>query len=258
MPRLLFLGSLIVKREPCFDWYRSEVTRRQDKMQPDIAQIAGLIGDKARAKMLLALMSGKAHTATELSVEADITPQTASSHLTKLVEGELLIVRKQGRHRYFQLKDAQVAELIEQLLAISANHTTRAIHTGPEDHRLRQARVCYNHLAGEVAVNVFDALITQGFLTAYGDQALLTERGEVFFQQLGATGNHASETESPQIRCKACLDWSERRSHLAGELGQWILRDLLSKGWGSRALDSRAVEFSAKGLNAFYQQYRVK
>lgn len=230
-------------------------------MQPDIALIAGLIGDKARAKMLLALMSGKAHTATELSAEADITPQTASSHLTKLVKGKLLIVRKQGRHRYFQLKDSQVAELIEQLLVISANNSIQIIETGPEDHRLRKARVCYNHLAGEVAVNLFDALTEQRLITAEGDQAWLTEQGEVFFQQLGAglcPGSNASQTRKSTVGCKACLDWSERRSHLAGELGQWVLQDLLLKGWGCRALDSRAVEFSAKGLQAFYRQYGVK
>jgi DNA-binding transcriptional ArsR family regulator len=132
-------------------------------MEPNISYVANLIGDTARSKMLTSLMSGKALTATELSLEAEITPQTASSHLTKLVDGELLIVRKQGRHKYFQLKSIQVAELIEQLLNISATLSNTNIHTGPRNEKLKQARICYDHLAGELGVKLFDSLVGKGW-----------------------------------------------------------------------------------------------
>ena len=143
-------------------------------MEPNIAYLANLIGDQARSKMLIALMGGKALTATELSVEADITPQTASSHLQKLVEGELLIVRKQGRHKYFQLKNGKIADLLEQLLNISSEMITAQVSTGPTDERLRRARICYDHLAGELGVALFDALVSEGLIIDAGNDTMTT------------------------------------------------------------------------------------
>ncbi len=221
-------------------------------MQPNIAVVANLIGDNARAKMLTALLSGKALTATELAVEADIMPPTASSHLAKLLSGDLICVRKQGRHKYFQLKDHAVAELLEQLLSISAA-TNRHVATGPADSGLRQARICYDHLAGEIAVALYDNLLAQQLITEHVQQPSLTTKGEAFFQHIGADLTRLSTMTRPL--CKACLDWSERRSHLAGSLGQWILADVLSKNWASRQTDSRAICFSAKGLAAFRRCY---
>lgn len=221
-------------------------------MQPNIAVVANLIGDNARAKMLTALLGGKALTATELALEADIMPATASSHLAKLLSGDLVCVRKQGRHKYFQLKDHAVAELLEQLLSISAA-TSRHIATGPADRTLRQARVCYDHLAGETAVALYDSLLAQQLITEQLHEPALTVKGESFFQQIGADLPRLSATKRPL--CKTCLDWSERRSHLAGSLGQWILADVFSKNWASREPDSRAICFTAKGLAAFRRCY---
>lgn len=153
-------------------------------MEPNITHVARLIGDQARSKMLVALLGGKALTATELSIEADITPQTASSHLQKLVDGELLDVRKQGRHKYFQLKNREVAELLEKLLNISAFTVNAEITTGPADERLRRARICYDHLAGEIAVLLFDALVSEGWIRETSDSELTAE-GRAFFISLG-------------------------------------------------------------------------
>lgn len=222
-------------------------------MEPNIAYIGNLIGDAARSKMLIALMSGKALTATELSLEADITPQTASSHLMQLTKGDLLIVRKQGRHKYFQLKNSQVAELIERMLNISAALTDITIPTGPKNERLKNARICYDHLAGELGVNLLDALLNKGLLTEDVIELNLTEKGQNFFTEIGVDFNTLENYRRPI--CKACLDWSERRSHLAGSLGKWILNDAINRGWATQDLDSRALQFSAQGLTAFKKRY---
>lgn len=224
-------------------------------MEPNIAYIGNLIGDKARSKMLTALMSGKALTATELSLEADITPQTASSHLMKLVEGELLIERKQGRHKYFQLKNLQVAELIEQMLNISATLSKSKTITGPANERLRKSRICYDHLAGELGVRLLDALVNQGLLNEDSSELTLTEAGYDFFCKIGVDFNVLNKRRRPL--CKACLDWSERRSHLAGSIGKWVLEDAMNRNWASQDLDSRVIQFTPQGLNAFTKRYGI-
>lgn len=225
-------------------------------MEPNIAYIANLIGDTARSRMLTALMAGKALTATELSLEADITPQTASSHLNKLLDGELLIVRKQGRHKYFQLKNRQIAELIEHMLNVSASISSPKIVTGPSNERLRKARICYDHLAGELGVKLFDALVREGWILERGSEELvLTAQGHRSLSQLGINFEVLNKSRRPL--CKACLDWSERRTHLAGSIGKWILNDALKRQWAHQDLDSRAIQFTASGLKAFNKQYRI-
>ncbi|WP_104402880.1 ArsR/SmtB family transcription factor [Vibrio penaeicida] len=225
-------------------------------MEPDIAYVAGLIGDQARSRMLMALMGGKALTATELAMEAEITAQTASSHLLKLVEGELLMVRKQGRHKYFQLKNQNIAELLESLLNITVSLSSNSVKTGPENERLRRSRVCYDHLAGELGVELFDHLVAQGWVCGDVDDATLTGKGVDYFRTIGFDVSEQNQSKRPL--CKACLDWSERRSHLAGRLGQWILDDALSKQWALRDMDSRAIEFTQRGLRQFYQKYQIQ
>ncbi len=151
-------------------------------MEPNISVIAKLIGDSARARMLTALMGGKALTATELAGEADITAQTASSHLAKLVAGELLVVRKQGRHKYFQLKGTDIAELLEKLLNISASSKNGDVATGPNDPRLKNARVCYDHLAGEIAVTLYNSLVEKECILDNGAETILSDSGKVFLK----------------------------------------------------------------------------
>lgn len=222
-------------------------------MEPDIAYVASLIGDKARSRMLTALMGGKALTATELALEGEITAQTASSHLGKLVEGGLLSMRKQGRHRYFQLSDPAVAEVIERMLTLSVTSSPAKVRTGPRDPHLRQARICYDHLAGELGVRLFDALQQQGLLEIHGDDARLSQSGEIFFTGLGVNLSLLRQRQRPM--CKACLDWSEHRSHLAGTLGQWILDDALAQRWFVRRPDSRVIDVSDIGAKQFAKRY---
>jgi len=220
-------------------------------MQPDIAQLAAELGEPSRAQMLTALLGGQALTATELALCADITPSTASSHLARLERSGLIQLRKQGRHRYFELSGTPVAELLEQLMGLSTAQAP-TIAAGPDDLALRHARLCYDHLAGRLGVQLHDALCHQGLIDSHADQCQLTEFGSAHFEQLGF-----APQRSRRPLCRACLDWSERRSHLAGQLGQWILEDLLHRGWARRDLQSRSLIFSPAGEPAFLRRYGI-
>ena len=219
------------------------------KEGPDIVRIAALIGDPARANMLIALMSGKALTATELAAEAGVTAQTASSHLARLYEGGLLRLRKQGRHKYFSLSSSEVADVLEALMGLAAGTGHLRSRTGPKNDALRQARICYNHLAGDMGVQMFDSLLAQGYLV-FGDSELrLTEAGRDFVTACGI--NVDSLAVSPSVLCRECLDWSERRSHLAGGLGRAFLARFVELGWAQVEGKTRVVAFTSSGLREF-------
>ncbi|MCC0031059.1 MAG: winged helix-turn-helix transcriptional regulator [Brucellaceae bacterium] len=219
------------------------------KEGPDIARIAALIGDPARANMLTALMAGKALTATELSCEAGITLQTASSHLAKLRAGGLLILRKQGRHKYFALASGDVAKVLEGLMGLAAGSGHLRTRTGPRDAALKKARVCYNHLAGEMGTHLYRHFVEAGYLTHRGESLHLTGRGRNFMRSFGIDVDALSRGRAPL--CRECLDWSERTSHLAGGLGRAIFARLEELGWARRDGTSRAVLFSARGEREF-------
>lgn len=223
------------------------------KEGPDIALIASLIGDPARANMLTVLMNGRALTAGELAAEAGVTRQTASAHLKKLEEADLLRRRKQGRHRYFALTDADVGNVLEALMGLAAKRGHMRTRTGPKDPAMRRARVCYNHLAGELAVQMFDSLIAQGHLIEEGEKIELTATGAAFMSAFGIDLTALESTRRPL--CKSCLDWSARRTHLAGSLGRAILTRLFDNGWAKRQGGTRLVMFTPKGEQAFLSQF---
>ncbi len=219
------------------------------KEGPDIALLGSVIGDPARANMLIALMSGKALTATELASEAGITVQTASSHLSKLEGAGLLQQRKQGRHRYFALADDDVAQVLEAMMGLAASRGLMRTRTGPKDQALRRARVCYNHLAGDLGVQLFDSLQKRQLLTGTETDFALTDAGRDFLDDLGIDVE-ALERERRPV-CKSCLDWSERRTHMAGALGTALLDRFIGLGWAERVPRSRIISFSTKGQKAF-------
>src|SRR6056297_1994824 len=223
------------------------------KEGPDIAYVATLIGDPARANMLTALMSGKALTVSELAQEAGVTIQTASSHLSKLDAGGLLRPRKQGRHKYFSLTNDEVAHVLEGLmcLAAGAGHLRKRI--GPKDAELRQARVCYNHLAGDMGTQMFDSLIARAYLVFDGEDLRLTETGAAFSSEFGIDIDGLCKARAPV--CRECLDWSERRSHLAGSLGRAFLTRFEELSWAKRDQKTRVVSFSRSGVEAFHQLF---
>lgn len=216
---------------------------------PDITRIAMLIGDPARANMLLALMDGRALTAGELAEVGGITPATASGHLAQLVDAGLLWPRKQGRHRYFALADEDVAHALETLDGLAAAKGHMRHQPGPKDTALREARICYDHLAGAYAVTMFDCLAKGGHLTVNHEDIALTDKGSAFVADLGVDVDALSRLSRPL--CRACLDWSERRSHLAGALGAALLTRFEDLHWLRRAKDSRHVTFTKDGARAF-------
>ncbi|WP_119254536.1 ArsR/SmtB family transcription factor [Shinella zoogloeoides] len=219
------------------------------KEGPDISQIGALIGDPARANMLTALMGGQALTATELAGAAGVTLQTASSHLAKLEAGGLVAQRKQGRHRYFALADDEVGLLLESIMGFAANRGLLRTRPGPKDPALRRARVCYNHLAGDFGVRMLDRMVADGDVTLDGDDAELTASGEARVAALGIDVPTLRAQRRPV--CRTCLDWSERRSHLAGSLGEALLARFIADGWAKREKDSRAIRFTAEGERKF-------
>lgn len=224
------------------------------KEGPDISLLGSLIGDPARANMLSALMSGKALTATELATEAGITPQTTSSHLSKLEAGGMVRKTKQGRHRYFALADEDVAAVLESLLGLAALKGHTRVRTGPKDPALRRARVCYNHLAGELGVQMFDSLKQRGFVKEQNDELALTQAGQQFTSALGIDLS-ALQLNRRRPLCKSCLDWSARRSHLAGSLGSALLDQFYHNGWAKRQEGTRIVTFTNLGEIAFAKHF---
>lgn len=223
------------------------------KEGPDIARLAALIGDPARANMLTALMSGKALTATELASEAGITKQTASSHLAKLAEGGLVMDRKQGRHRYFTIADDEVGSLLEAMTGLAAKRGHLRLRTGPKDAALRKARICYDHLAGELAVQMLESCVARGLIEQFGETLTLTGAGRIFFAEFELDMEALSQSRRPL--CKSCLDWSARRSHLAGALGTALLNRFLALKWAKRVSGSRVIQFSGRGETLFRQQF---
>jgi DNA-binding transcriptional ArsR family regulator len=216
---------------------------------PDIARIASLIGDPGRANMLTALMAGKALTASELAEEAGITLQTASSHLGKLEQGGLLRPRKQGRHKYFSLAGDEVAQALEALMGLAANAGHLRTRPGPKDAALREARVCYNHLAGEMGIRLFDSMTARRFLRPHGEHVDLTPAGADFVRRFGIDLDKLQSKRSPL--CRQCLDWSERRSHLAGSLGRAMLDRIEELGWARRDPQTRVITFNLRGKARF-------
>jgi DNA-binding transcriptional ArsR family regulator len=222
------------------------------KAGPDIAMVASLVGDPARANMLTALLSGRALTASELSQEAGITPQTASSHLSKLEAGGLIEQEKQGRHRYYRLADPDVGGVLEGLAALAARAGHMRVRTGPKDPALRRARVCYDHLAGDLGVQMLDSMRRQKLVRQLKQEIELTAEGERFLDQ--ALQIDAATLAHPRRPvCKACLDWSERRHHLAGTLGAALMRRFTDLKWAARdpTPGSRVVQFTRQGEKRF-------
>lgn len=210
----------------------------------DIATVAALVGDPARANMLCALLDGRALTASELAYAAHITPQTASGHLGKLARASLIVPSQQGRHRYFKLAGAHVAAMIESISGVTAiaPPRLRAIRI---DDAMRQARMCYDHLAGRLGVTLADALRAHGHVEFAEDGGVVTPSGEAFFAKLGI--DLSASRQSRRVFCRPCIDWSERRAHLAGAVGAALANRLMELRWIARKRDTRALSITPIG-----------
>ncbi|OYU47790.1 MAG: transcriptional regulator [Rhizobiales bacterium PAR1] len=218
------------------------------KNGPNIASLASLLGDPARANILAALLGGKALTAGECAAEAGISAPAASGHLAKLLNAGLLVVLVQGRHRYYNLAGPDVAAALETLMGLAVRVGLRRTRPGPREAAMRKARFCYDHLAGEVATQVFAQLVTNGHLVASPQGYRLSPLGRARFHA-EKIDIEALESKSRTL-CRACLDWSERQPHLAGSLGAAIAQVAIERGWCRREAGSRAVHFSGGGERA--------
>lgn len=221
-----------------------------------IAEVAAAMGEPARATMLAALMDGRALTATELAEVAGIAPQTASGHLARLTAVGLIAIEKQGRHRYHRLAGPEVARMIESVMQIAGGISLSPLRTGPKDAALRHARTCYDHLAGRLGVSIADALQAGGAVEIADDAAALTEAGWARIQALGILASDR-DMYSRRPVCRVCLDWSERRPHLAGSLGAAICAHALDRGWVRRRAGTRALEITPAGRLGFRQAFGV-
>ncbi len=218
------------------------------------AEIAALVGDPARANILMALSDGRALTATELAYLAHITPQTASGHLAKLVDGRLLSVAKQGRHRYFRLASPLVGRMLESINAMAAiEGPPRYRPRSPADDAVRQARYCYDHLAGRLGVALADALVEKGHVEFGDDGGVVTPSGTEFLTAFGL--DLAAKTR--RAFCRPCIDWSERRPHIAGAVGAGLAARCFDLGWIARIRDTRAVKITAKGRAGFGETFGI-
>ncbi len=223
---------------------------------PYIAEAASLIGDPARANMLSALMDGKALTATELAHVAGITPQTASGHLAKLKQANMLVVERQGRHRYFRLAGPEIAQAIEAISVVAQQGAPRHRPTGPRDEAMRFARTCYDHLAGQVAVTVVERFLELGYLTEGEEDFLINDQGAAALQEFGI--DISGLQGKRRAFARRCLDWSERRAHIGGALGAAFLARCEAQGWLKTKKGSRSVTVTDAGRSGLSETFGVE
>ena len=217
-----------------------------------LAIVAACAGDPARASMLQLLVDGRAFTAGELSSTAGVTAQTASGHLSRMVDAGLITVASQGRHRYYRLASPLVAQMLEGMMVVAASN---AVMTGPGDQAMRKARSCYDHLAGKLGVGIAQRLVDAGHLTLTDQGGEVTSSGTMFFRRVGID---VETTPSHRTFCRPCMDWSERRYHLAGVLGDRIMHFCFDEGWIKQKPKSRVVEITPLGTRKFREQFGLR
>jgi DNA-binding transcriptional ArsR family regulator len=212
---------------------------------PQIAEVAALVGDPARANILVALLGGRALTATELSHAAGVSPQTTSGHLGKLSTARLVVLMKQGRHRYYRLAGPQVGHMLESIMNVALEGPPRYQPRSRLDDAMRHARTCYDHFAGVLGVGIADAMIGRGYLVLDDEAGEVTPSGMDFLLQLGV--DLAGAQAKRRMFCRPCLDWTERRSHIGGAVGAAFALRCFDLKWIERVGDTRAVKVTTLG-----------
>jgi DNA-binding transcriptional ArsR family regulator len=222
---------------------------------PLIAEIAGLVGEPARATMLSALLDGRALTATELAHAARVTPQTASTHLAKLAQAGLVAAIRDGRYRYFRLATPRVAEMLDGIMAVALEHRPRYHPLSRRARELSAARICYDHLAGRLSVDLTDSLITRAYIVAGDEAAEITRSGTRFLTKFGIDLPALTSRRRPL--CRLCVDWTERRPHIAGALGAALARRCFDLGWTKKMKHSGAVIVTPSGQRGFLTTFGI-
>ena len=218
-----------------------------------MAEVAALVGDPARANILAALMGGQALTASELVYAAGVSAQTTSGHLGKLADGHLISCVKQGRHRYYRIATPRVAEMLEGIMAVVADLPPRHRPRSASDDAMCEARTCYDHFAGRLAVGITDALSARGHLVLADEGGEITDGGVTFLQGFGL--DLAEARRRRRIFCRPCLDWTERRPHLGGCIGAALAQRCFDLRWLERTRDSRALKVTAAGRRGLSETF---
>jgi DNA-binding transcriptional ArsR family regulator len=221
-----------------------------------IAQVAALVGNPARANVLLALLDGRALTAGELAYAAGVSPQTTSEHLAKMTDARLLTLVRQGRHSYYRLASPLVGRMLEGIMAVAVDGPPRYRPRWRGDEELRTARTCYDHLAGRLGVALTDMLTARNHVVLAEDGGMVTSAGEEFFQALGIDVPRLAHGR--RLFCRQCIDWSERRPHLAGALATAVAQRCFELGWIARVRDSRALRILPDGKRGFAERFEIE
>lgn len=222
---------------------------------PNVSMIATLVSEASRAAILTVLLDGRFHPASELAYMAGIKPQTASFHLTKMVNVDIITVEKQGRHRYYRIQNQEVAQIMESFLALAPPVEIKSLRQASEDKGMRFARTCYDHLAGNLGVQLTDSLMKIDAIYEEKDGYVVTAKGEAFFTDFQI--NLKRIKKKRRSFAHKCLDWSERRHHLAGALGNAILERLLELNWIQRLPKTRAIEITANGRRGLKETFSL-
>jgi DNA-binding transcriptional ArsR family regulator len=222
---------------------------------PLIAEIAGLVGEPTRATMLSALLDGRALTATEMAHAARVTPQTASTHLAKLTEAGLIEPIRDGRYRYFRLASPRVAEMLDGIMAVALEKRPRYRPLSRQARELSAARICHDHLAGRLSVDLADSLIAREYIVAEGEAAEITRAGTRFLTEFGID----LSALRPRRRhfCRLCMDWTERRPHIAGAVGAALTKRCFDLGWTERTKHGGAVIVTPEGKRGFLERFGI-
>ncbi|PWT74677.1 MAG: transcriptional regulator [Bacteroidetes bacterium] len=224
-------------------------------MEDHFRQVASLIGDPTRATILWSLLDGRALTATELAMAADTSPQNISMHISKLLQAGLLQTKHQGRHRYFSFANKEIAYAIEAMATITVRNEIINESSKDENSGIKYCRTCYDHLAGKVAVEMTDIFLRRKLIIQDGNEFAVTRKGKGWFFDQGIQVDILSQARRSLIR--PCLDWSERRYHLAGSLGAALLKKMENEDWIRRNKQSRAVIITGKGQKKFYEFFKL-
>jgi DNA-binding transcriptional ArsR family regulator len=222
---------------------------------PQIAEVAALVGDPARANILCALLGGRALTATELAFAAGVSPQTTSGHLGKLSTAQIIVLMKQGRHRYYRLAGPHIGQMLECIMSVALAGPPRFQPKSKADDQLRQARTCYDHIAGVLGVGLAERMIERGFVILGDEAGEVTETGSQFLSQLGVdlTSAHGQR----RMFCRPCLDWTERRPHIGGAVGAALAHRCFELKWIERRRDSRALAITAAGRRGLLERFSL-
>lgn len=212
---------------------------------PQIAEVAALVGDPARANMLVALLGGRALTATELAYAAGVSPPTTSGHLGKLFGAGLVMLMKQGRHRYYRLAGPHVAHMLESIMHVAIDGPQRYQPRSKADDQMRRARTCYDHIAGTLGVDLADSMIAHDFVVLGDEAGEVTLAGTKFLTRLGV--DLAAARAKRRVFCRPCLDWTERRPHIGGAVGAALAKRCFDLKWIEQIGDSRALAITPAG-----------